>query len=114
MTSECEVPSAAYPNDPAEVNHAVALCMQAWTREHQSVLQSNRGQCAANDAAAAAYQRTLPTLIGIDNIRNFIACVAHGMLIGAIKGAMAYRLLYAAQIAKGASSSGNAQKKLPG
>ena len=113
MTTQCEEPSVANSTDLPEVNRAIALCMEAWTREHQSVLQSERSRLAADDAAAAAYQRTLPTLMGMDNIRAFIACVAQGMLIGAIEGQMASRLLYAAQVAKSAISS-NPQKKLPG
>lgn len=114
MTTECEAPSVANSADPPDPNHAIALCMEAWTREHQSVMRSNRGRCEADAAAGAAYRRTLPTLSGLDNIRNFIACVAHGMAIGAIEGPSASRLLYAAQVAKGASSSSGAQKKLPG
>jgi hypothetical protein len=113
MTIESENSSAANPIDLPPINAAIARCMDAWTREHQAVLENNRGRCAAKDAAAAAYQRTLPALLGMDNIRDFIACVAHGMAIGAIEGASASRLLYAAQVAKGASSSSHAQKKLP-
>lgn len=40
-----------------------------------------------------------PPLSGADNIRDFIACVAHGMLIAAIEGPAGARLLYAAQVA---------------
>jgi hypothetical protein len=41
----------------------------------------------------------MPPLSGDENIRDFIACTAHGMLIDAISGTDAARLLYAAQVA---------------
>ena len=110
MTIECETATASSRTDNSAGNHAIALCMEAWTREHQTVMNSNRGRCEATIAAAAAYRRTLPTLWGLENIRNFIACVAHGMAIGAIEGAAACRLLYAAQVAKNAHISSGAQK----
>jgi len=114
MTTECEPPSVPNPTDLPEVNHAITLCMEAWTHEYQSVLQSDGGRYAAEAAAAAAYRRSLPTLMGMDNIQNFIACVAHGLAIGSIEGASASRLLYAAQVARSATNTSKAQKKLPG
>jgi hypothetical protein len=50
-------------------------------------------------SAGQAYRKAMPTLTGQENIENFIACVAHGMLIGAIEGNDATKLLYAAQVA---------------
>ena len=41
----------------------------------------------------------MPPLLGAENIRDFIACVAHGMLIGTIENKDATKLLYAAQVA---------------
>ena len=110
MTIERETSTASSSTGSSTGNHAIALCMEAWTREHQGVMNSNRGRCVATIAAAAAYQRTLPTLWGMENIRDFIACVAHGMAIDAIEGAAACRLLYAAQVAKNAHISSSAQK----
>jgi hypothetical protein len=46
----------------------------------------------------------MPPLSGPENIRDFIACVAHAMLIGAILGPDGARLLYAAQVAYQASA----------
>ncbi|MGC2612443.1 MAG: hypothetical protein WA354_00325 [Terracidiphilus sp.] len=82
------------------VSHAIAICTEAWTLEHQKVMKSNRGRFEADAAAAIAYRRSLPTLAGYDNIGSFVACVAHGIAIGAIEGVCASRLLYAAQVAK--------------
>ena len=41
----------------------------------------------------------MPPLSGHENICDFIACVAHGILIEAISGSDGARLLYAAQVA---------------
>ncbi len=41
----------------------------------------------------------MPPLSGEQNIRDFIACAAHGMLIDAIDPPVGARLLYAAQVA---------------
>jgi hypothetical protein len=49
--------------------------------------------------ARQAYRRAMPPLSGSQNISDFVACVAYGMLIEAIRGADAARLLSAAQIA---------------
>jgi hypothetical protein len=46
-----------------------------------------------------AFRKAIPQLSGQENIRDFIACVAYGMLIKAIPGAEGARLLYAAQVA---------------
>ena len=112
MTTECEASPSANTPDLDAASRAVALCTDAWTCEHQSVLETTQSRYLANDAASDAYQRNLPTLIGMDNIRIFIACVANGMLIGAIDGAKASRLLYAAQIAKAATTPSS--KKIAG
>jgi hypothetical protein len=43
-----------------------------------------------------------PIYSGYENIRDFIACTAHGMVIGAICSTQSSKLLYAAQVAIGA------------
>ena len=49
--------------------------------------------------AGPAYCRALPPLAGYESIRDFVACVAHGILINAIPEKRANQLLYAAQVA---------------
>ena len=56
--------------------------------------------------AQLAYALSIPPLTGADSIGDFIACVTHGMLPGAIPGSDATRLLYAAQIAHSAVPRG--------
>jgi hypothetical protein len=49
--------------------------------------------------AAPAYCNAMPVLEGYDGIRDFIACTAQGVLIGAIPPQRSGQLLYAAQVA---------------
>jgi hypothetical protein len=44
----------------------------------------------------------MPPLSNRESIRDFIACAAHGILIGAITPQLSGQLLYAAQVALGA------------
>jgi hypothetical protein len=50
----------------------------------------------------------MPPLSGADNIRDFVACVAHGLLLGVLSDSECTRLLYAAQVA-----GGMAQTRVP-
>jgi hypothetical protein len=59
----------------------------------------------AAEKAGEAYRAALPPLTSRDNCRDFIACVAHGILLGAIPESSAGKLLYAAQVALGAVSA---------
>ncbi len=43
----------------------------------------------------------MPLLSGVDGVRDFIACTAHGILIGAIPPESSGQVLYAAQVALG-------------
>ena len=49
--------------------------------------------------ACDAYREAMPPLTGDENIRDFIACVGHGMLLRVIGENEATKLLYAAQVA---------------
>ena len=53
----------------------------------------------ACDWADKAYRNAMPALSGEEGIRDFVACAAHGLLIGAIREERATKLLYAAQVA---------------
>jgi hypothetical protein len=98
----------AKPNDSAALiaqdsaNPAVAHCCQAYNDAMQAARAKGESQYGSTQAGERAYRNAIPPLSGADNIRDFIACVAHGMLLDAIKGSDGARLLYAAQIAYGA------------
>jgi hypothetical protein len=52
--------------------------------------------------AYKAYREALPPLRGSENIRDFIACVAHGLAIDVFDAREASKMLYAAQVAAAA------------
>lgn len=76
------------PAGPAFANPAIARCVGAWNNALGAGLQPGE-----------AFRAALPPLIGRDHCRDFIACVAHGILLGAIDHKIAGKLLYAAQVA---------------
>jgi hypothetical protein len=53
---------------------------------------------AAKDTAEACCN-AMPVLAGYEGVRDFIACAAHGILVGAIPMEKSAQLLYAAQVA---------------
>lgn len=58
-----------------------------------------------------AYCSMVPKLSGADDVRDFIACVALGILIGIFPHAEGTRLLYATQVAYSALPSPKRRKK---
>jgi hypothetical protein len=95
-------PSPAPLDFAASENPAVARCCEALERVRRKTDPGVRGLIFSHSDCAVAYRQAMPSLSGPDNIRDFIACAAHGMLIGAISATDCARLLYAAQVARGA------------
>ncbi len=102
--------SSASPSTlvPASQNPAVARCQQAWQRTFDLAMISPHDDCFfeqcndnyfARTQAARAFLGALPPLASHENIRDFIACVAFGILTGTIMQSDAKHLLYAAQVA---------------
>jgi hypothetical protein len=104
MSSESQsssVLSASNPHEnPPSANQSLARCRDAFEQTHKDMLANHKSECAAKFKAIQAYKDALPPLIGADNIRDFIACVAQGMLLGAIDDNQGARLLYAARAAQ--------------
>jgi hypothetical protein len=94
MTPESSNVSNAVPENPA-----ITRCMNALRRAYQAGLADGKSKCSASMDGEAAYRSAMPRLSGQENIRDFIACVAHGMLIETIEESSATKLLYAAQVA---------------
>jgi hypothetical protein len=101
-------PTPSFKTSPAGA--AVKRCRAAWHRIFQEsvTMRRNRNQDplflmedAATDASKA-YRNAMPLLSGASEIGDFIACVAHGVLIDARTPQMSTQLLYAAQVAIGA------------
>lgn len=88
------------PYGAAQQNTAVALCCVAYERARKTALASRRTSSRAHELAEKAYKEAFPALYGRDRIRDFIACVTQGSLMGIFSDSECKRLLYAAQVAK--------------
>ena len=82
---------------------AIKRCTAAWKRSFDAYMKASSGsgtdKIFAAHEANPAYCKALPPLAGYASTRDFIACVAHGILIEAIPQKRANQLLYAAQVA---------------
>jgi len=85
---------------PTSASAAVQRCCAAYN--HTLAAELPNGRFAATTRASEAYRKAMPFLSNYSNIRDFIACVTHGMLIEAIPDDRGARFLYAAQVALGA------------
>ena len=81
-------------------NLAAARCMQVYEEVYEAELARGTRITTAKEHAAQKYRTAIPAPAGRDGIRNFIACVAHGVLLGAIIPRESTALLYAAQVAQ--------------
>jgi hypothetical protein len=96
---ESQFASAETPDQPS-LSPAVLRCCSAW--HHRYAAESENEMLAEEevaDLAASSFRRAMPHLTSRRNIQDFIACVAQGMLLGAIEPEDGSRLLYAAQVA---------------
>ena len=91
---------------------AVARCVEANDKTFSKCLAAGYSRADASLAGDKSYRRAMPPLAGREDIRDFIACVAHGMLIGVFEAKDASRLIYAAQTAY--SSALEPVNRLPG
>jgi hypothetical protein len=82
---------------------ALKRCRAAWQRAYNATMAANGNRPSeewqAVDNADKAYCNALPLLYGYEGIRDVIACVAHGVVIGAVPPEKTGQLLYAAQVA---------------
>ena len=89
--------AALEQNNPAKNNPAVAHCCKAWKKVYRASLENHQYAPRASDEAAEAFRAALPPLISHEGCRDFIACVAFGVLIHAIPEKQSGKLVYAAQ-----------------
>jgi hypothetical protein len=99
ITSIQSVPEEACAPASVADNPAVARCSDAYESALKEAGEHGKDSVFAELDAEKAFRKALPPLSGLQNIRDFIACVAYGMLLGAISGTDGARLLYAAQVA---------------
>ena len=113
LLRQLEEAGAPIPESPAKVvarlsryigaypvrNLAVDLCDHMFAESAKQALKEGKSLKVAKEQGKVAFCATLPKLAGADNIRDFIACIIHGMAIGIIPGNEGTRLLYGAQVA---------------
>ncbi len=92
-------------------NIAVDVCMQAYVECMQEHLEKKTNPEDTFRAVRLAYCFVLPRLTDSDSIRDFIACVVHGMAINLIPSQEGTRLLYGAQVGYSALATPNTNKK---
>jgi len=83
---------------------AVRRCCAAWKRAFKAYVEENNLEWPSDDfwgakLAGEAYRNAMPLLVGYRGVRDFVACAAHGILIGAIPKEESGSVLYAAQVA---------------
>lgn len=91
-------------SNPSFANPAVAHCCKAWKKAFRARINADKSEVFAANEAAEAYRAAMPPLSTRDSCRDFIACVAQGMLLGAIPEKDGGKLLYAAQVALAAAN----------
>jgi hypothetical protein len=82
---------------------ALRRCCAAFDRAYKAKFEECKDDREADFLARTVGQKAfldaMPMLVGLDGIRGFVACTAHGILINAIPKERASQLLYAAQVA---------------
>jgi hypothetical protein len=75
------VPAPPAPATSApEPNSAIDRCYQAYRQAAKTAREQGKYDLEIRSAAKEAYRNAMPPLSGVENIRNFIACIAEGML----------------------------------
>ncbi len=86
-------------SNPSFANPAVARCCKAWKKVYRAAIEETHYEIGAAKRAGEAYRAVMPLLTSRENCRDFIACVAQGILLGAIPEKNGGKLLYAVQVA---------------
>jgi len=109
---ECEERNGnSYQHVAPAQNPAVALCYESYTRALDEAGEKDMYHRQAVTLAQIVYRKALPPLSGRENIRDFIACVAHAMLLKIIEPEEATRVLYAAQVAQSGANRDQPAKR---
>jgi hypothetical protein len=94
--------SITYPEQdsgPVLRSLAVERCKKSWDHTYNSSLKRQKSVAVARLDASDAYRLAMPQLVGRENIRNFITCVAYAMVNGIFIDEAAKSFLFAARIA---------------
>jgi hypothetical protein len=96
-----EESEARLPDRPSN-NASVARCIRAFNRAYHKKLDESgegAGDHEARESGSGFYLRAMPPLAGIDNIRDFIACITYAQLVQILRPNEAENLLAAAKVA---------------
>lgn len=89
------------PDTPPQRSLALQRCCEARERALQYCHDRRINGYDAEQIVYRAYRNNMPELSGYENIRDFIACTAYGMLLRVIDPMDGAKFLYAAQVAIG-------------
>jgi len=103
---------------PAGAQAALRRCCAAWKRAFNAYMENTNlgyppSEIGASQSAGEAYRNAMPLLVGYEGARDFIACTAYGILVGAIPKEESGQLLYAAQVALSIAQSQSRVPKIP-
>lgn len=104
-----QIPSTTEPRrvtltwNAAGENVGVARCCLAYERARIAALEQRKTRGIADEIARKAFKEALPALSGRRGIGDFVACIAVGSLMDVFTEPECRRLLYAAQVAQGAT-----------
>jgi hypothetical protein len=102
---------------PVGTQAALRRCCAAWKRAFNAYMDkdpaNNGGEFWAAKEAGIAYRNSMPLLVGYEGARDYTACAAHGILIGAIPKEDSGPVLYAAQVALSIAQSQSRLPKIP-
>jgi len=116
LTAEQAVAPETEPANPAAAppsNAAVLCCCLAAEQARVSALANNENSSKAQYLADKAYAKAMSPLRGAGNIRDFIACVADGMLADCYSESSGAKLLHAAQVAYNAHTQHPLRRRKP-
>lgn len=94
------IQSAEQASAPVSQNPAVLICCNAYHTTYEKAIAAKHGNVFSELEAEAAFRAAMPPLSGYQNICDFIACTAYGLLIRSIKADHAERLIAAAKVAR--------------
>ena len=98
-------PVERLPIPPELETTAIGHCCEAWSRAFEEAVAEGRGEISRRMRANRAYRIAMPPLTCAENVPAFVACVAHGLVMGTIVDTIATRLIHAAQVVSRACKS---------
>jgi hypothetical protein len=104
-------PTERLPIQPDLEPTVVGRCCEAWYCAYEKAAGQGRGELSCGLRANAAYRAAMPPLTCAENVPGFVACVAHGLLLGTIVDSIATRLFHAAQVVSRACKSSSSRSQ---